>query len=190
MSDALLPLGGAAFEGIVTIRETGPQGMIQLRGDLSDPGLAAAVEQASGAAMPAPLGAHVTGPRGLLWMSPDELMVLVPYADAARTVAELGRALGDRHALVADVSDARAHFTVEGAHLRDVLAKLTPADMRREALAPGTLRRTRLAQVAAGLWLRDPLTAQVFCFRSVAGYMFDLLSAAASEGSEVFHHRA
>jgi sarcosine oxidase subunit gamma len=49
-------------------------------------------------------------------------------------------------------------------------------------------RRTRMAQVPAALWLADPETFQVICFRSHARYVFDLLCVAAQEGSEVGVH--
>jgi sarcosine oxidase subunit gamma len=48
-------------------------------------------------------------------------------------------------------------------------------------------RRSRLAQVPAAFWMPDAETFQIVCFRSVARYMFDLLSIAAQPGSEVGH---
>ena len=65
-----------------------------------------------------------------------------------------------------------------------MIAKLAPVDMARDAFAPGELRRTRFAQVAAAFWMADESTAQVFCFRSVGQYMFDLLKIAAAPGSK------
>jgi sarcosine oxidase subunit gamma len=114
-------------------------------------------------------------------------MVLVPRAEAAQATQLLAERMAGEHALVADVSDARAHFTLEGESLREVLAKLAPGDMAPEAFPVGELRRTRLAQVSAAFWLREPAHAQVFCFRSVAGYVFDLLTVAADPASEVGH---
>ncbi|MEO9629184.1 MAG: sarcosine oxidase subunit gamma, partial [Sulfitobacter sp.] len=48
-------------------------------------------------------------------------------------------------------------------------------------------RRTRMGQVPAAFWLREDGVFEVICFRSVAQYMFDLLSVAAQPGSEVGH---
>ena len=87
------------------------------------------------------------------------------------------------HALVADVSDARSVFTVAGMGAREVLAKLTPADVSPDAFGAGMVRRSRLAQVPAAFWLQDDDT--IICFRSVAGYVLDLLSSAAAPGGEV-----
>ncbi|WP_300532756.1 sarcosine oxidase subunit gamma [uncultured Mameliella sp.] len=188
MSDPVLPLGGAHYEGLADVRETGPQGMIALRGDLSAAGLQEAVTRLTGVPMPDMRGAQVMGESGLLWMSPDELLVLVPYRQAARGRAQLAEALQGQHALVENVSDMRAMFRLRGTQVRDVLAKLAPVDFARDALPVGELRRTRFAQVAAGVWLSDDTTAQVFCFRSVAEYMFNLLRTAADPDAFVGFH--
>lgn len=185
MSDPVLPLGGAHFDGLVRIEEHGPQGALLLRGDLASLSLKNAATGLSGADMPGPRGASGTGERGLLWMSPDELLLLLPRAEAAPAAADLQASLTGCHALVADVSDMRAHFLLHGAAAREVLAKLTPADLRPGAFEPGELRRTKLGQVAAGLWMREAETVQVFCFRSVAAYMFALLKTAAAPNSAV-----
>ena len=107
---------------------------------------------------------------------------------AARARAQLAEALQGQHALVENVSDMRAMFRLRGTQVRDVLAKLAPVDFARDALPVGELRRTRFAQVAAGVWLSDDTTAQVFCFRSVAEYMFNLLRTAADPDAFVGFH--
>ena len=63
-----------------------------------------------------------------------------------------------------------------------VLKKLCPVDIDR--LAPGELRRSRAAQVAAAFW-QDGQGYTLVCFRSVAGYMMGLLSHSAQPGSEL-----
>lgn len=185
MSEAVMVLGGARSQGYVTVTETGPQGMITLRGDLGSKALQTAATGISGTAFPGLRAAHVSGEAGLVWMSPDELLVLCPYAQAAERTAGLATALAGEHALAVNVSDARAVFWIEGAAVREVIAKLAPVDMSPEAFAVGEVRRTRFAQVAAAFWLVDETTAQVVCFRSVAQYMFDLLSTVSAEGNEV-----
>jgi sarcosine oxidase subunit gamma len=190
MSDPVLPLGGAGFDGLVRISEQGPQGALLLRGDLSSPVLKKAATALTGAELPGLRGASARDERAILWMAPDELLLLLPRAEVAAAVSDLqGRAEG-LHALVTDVSDMRAHFLLQGALAREVLAKLSPADLSPESFGPGDLRRTRLGQVAAGLWMRDAETVQVFCFRSVAAYVFALLKNAAAPGSAVGYFRS
>ena len=181
----------------VRITEAAPRAMISLRGDFSDDSFRAAVTAAaSGAfpgqslAFPGPLEASWNGARGLLWMSPDELLMVLPLDDRGPALALLADRLAGTHHLAVDVSDARAVFVVEGAGLRDVLAKLTPADMAPDAFGPGRVRRTRLAQIAAALWMQDETRVEVLCFRSVTRYAQTLLHTAANSGAVGFHDMA
>ena len=191
MSDRKSALPGESASGSIRVEEAGFQGMVTLRGDLSDAAFAKAVGKALGLDVPA-RGALVAGDGvALLWMSPDELMLTCAHADAAAIVAKLGEALAKHHHLAIDVSDARAVFrlTGEGTAIRDALAKLTPADLRPGVLPVGAVRRSRLAQVPAALWFEDEGTAMVVCFRSVAAYVFGLLANASKSGAEVGHFR-
>lgn len=182
MADLRTPLMGVAFTGRVTITETGPLGMITLRGDLSAAPLRAVVRAVCGTDMPDRGGMAFADGQGAAWMSPDEALLLLPRADVAGALARIATDLAGLHHLAVDMSDARALFRLEGAAIRDVLARLTPADVSPAALSPGTVRRTRLAQVPAAFWLDDAATAHVLCFRSVAQYVFDLLANAARPG--------
>ncbi len=185
MPEAVSALSGASFDGFVRVEDAGTQGMITLRGDLSDAGFRGAVTQAAGTDLPGALRIETAGARSLAWMSPDELLLLCPYAEARETVAKLGEALSGTHHLAVNVSDARAMLRIAGGEVREVLAKLTPADVSPGAFGPGQFRRSRLAQIPAAFWMPDEATICVICFRSVARYAFDLLRTAATPGSEV-----
>lgn len=187
MSDVALALGGATFDGLVQIEELAGQGMITLRGDLADDTIRAAVKELFGVDIPAQRGTAFEGTNGALWMSPDEALLLCPYEEARTRADELASRLQGTHALVVNVSDARAVFRLKGSMLREVIAKLAPADMSPGVFEPGEVRRTRLAQVAAAFWMDDARTARVVCFRSVAGYVFGLLSTSADDASAVNH---
>jgi len=182
MSEPVSALGGASAEGFARVAEAGPHGMITLRGSLASPTLAAALKAATGCALPGPRGIVTSGERSVAWMSPDELLLLLPYAEAEAAAVALGSALTGEHALLANVSDARALFRVTGAKADQVLAKLCPVDFAR--LPAGEVRRTRAAQVAVALWRSAPDEISLICFRSVARYMFDLLATSARHGSE------
>ncbi|HHL21358.1 MAG TPA: sarcosine oxidase subunit gamma [Aliiroseovarius sp.] len=184
MSDAVSALAGAGFDGLVRVEEAGLTGMVTLRADLGLKKVARALKAVTGAALPGPLE-FTAGAKGrVAWMSPDELLLFVAHEKAPETVARLERALAPSPVLVANVSDLRAVFRVTGPRWPEVLGKLTPADLR--DVAPGQFRRTRLGQVAAAFAVVDAQTVEVVCFRSVARYMFDLLSNAAAPGGAVF----
>ncbi len=189
MSEAVSALMGVAYDGIASVRELGLQGMITLRGDLASPKIKNATTAVAGVDMPGQRGINTVMAEGeenaIAWMSPDELLILLPYLAVPSALAVIEKALGDAHALAVDVSDARAMFEVKGAAAREVLAKLAPVDLSPEAFQPGEIRRTRLAQVPAAFWMEDDQTFRVVAFRSVAGYVFDILKAAAAPGSKV-----
>lgn len=185
MSDLVSALNGATYQGFVEVKEVGLRGMITLRGDLASVDIKNVATGLGGVDFPGQGECNWVGDRGIAWMSPDEVLVMVPYAEVGAAVKTAQNALRGQHHLVVDVSDARAVFEVSGAGLREVLAKLAPVDMSPVAFPAGHFRRTRLAQVPAAFWLGDDDTAQVICFRSVAQYVFDILSDAARPGGEV-----
>ena len=187
MSEPGSALPGAAYQGTARIEEAGPVGMVTLRGDHADPALRDAVRAVAGVDLPGQRRIAMEGGRGAAWMSPDELLILVPHAEAAATAMRLADLLNGNHHLAADVSDARAVFRLSGGNAREVLAKLSPTDMAPGRFAAGEVRRTRLAQVAAAFWTDggDPETFTIVCFRSVAQYVFDLLKLSAEPGSEI-----
>jgi len=187
MSDAMQSaLPGAQAKGLIEIRDMGVQGMITLRADLAN--AAKAVKQVTGAAIPKARMIAAGQGCDVAWMSPDEVMILCDHARADAMARDLSAALGGVHHLAVNVSDARAMFALSGAAgpLRDVLAKVTPADIA--ALAPGEMRRTRLQQVAGAVWFQTETEARVICFRSVARYVFDLLSVSAHSAGGVGYH--
>lgn len=181
MSKAVSALNGASASGFVTVTEAGLQGMLTVRGDLA--ALAGPLSELTGCAMPGLRGIVRQGDKGLAWMSPDEVLVFVPYAEARDTMNSLAATLAGTHAMVVDVSDARAVFRLKGAKADQVIAKLCPLDIA--SVPQGELRRTRVAQTAAAVWRSGEDEISLFTFRSVAGYVMGLLVNAARPGAEL-----
>ena len=186
MSEPVSALKNAIYhDGIVKVSEVGNVGMITLRGDLAAKPLQKAAIAAAGVNMPDQGHCLTEGAGGMAWMSPDELLIMCAYADAHAKLADLQEKLAGSHALAANVSDARAMFEVRGPLAREVMSKLAPVELSPSAFIPGMFRRTRLAQVPAAFWMPEEDVFRLICFRSVAQYVFDLLSIAAQPGSEV-----
>lgn len=185
MSESVSALAGAKASGMVELADAGAMGMITLRGDLAV--LAGALDSVLGLALPGQR--QVTGGETAqaLWMSPDELLVVLPYAEAPMTAARLETALEGAFATVAVVSDARALIHVSGAQTRDVLAKLMPVDFA--DFPVGSVRRSRAAQVAAAVWRTSESDWSLICFRSVAGYLWEALTTVSQPGGEVGLYR-
>ena len=182
MSDPISALNGAAFDGFATIREIGPLGMISLRCNLADKALPAAIKSITGTKLPGPRQIEMKDGKGVGWMSPDEVLLILPYNDVAKDIVIIDKLLENVHHLAVDVSDARAVFRVTGSKADEVLMKLCPVDFA--GLAPAELRRTRVAQVAAAFW-KDGDGYTLVSFRSVAGYVMGLLAHSAQSGSDL-----
>lgn len=187
MSESVSALPGFRYRGMVSVAEAGPRGMITLRGDLGLPELADALQREIGAPVPGQRRV-VRGVNGVVaWMSPDELLIMVDHADAPHVTARLEGALAGVFVTLANVSDARAVFTLTGAQACDVLAKICPVDFA--TFQSGEIRRTRAAQVAVALWREGDEDFTLVCFRSVARYMADLLATVSAPGGEVGLYR-
>jgi sarcosine oxidase subunit gamma len=184
MSNTVSALQGEVYVGSATISEAGLRGMITLRADLASRALSKALK-AEGLAVPDQRRCTSKGDLACAWMSPDELLIMCPHAAAEALVAKLSKALSAEHALVVNVSDARAVFEVSGPAAREVIAKLSPVDLWPASFQAGQIRRTRLAQVPAAFWMRSDGAIELICFRSVAHYVFDLLKRSARPGAEV-----
>lgn len=181
MSDPVPALGGVTFSGFAEVYEAGPVGMITLRAK-GLKNLEKTIKSVVGTKLPGQRRIEIKGAKACGWMSPDEYLLVLPYAEVPAALAALDKALAGEHHLAVDVSDARAVFRIEGEKADQVLRKLMPVDLG--GLASGELRRSRVAQVAAAVWQQDGGYTLV-CFRSVAGYVMGLLANAAQPGSEL-----
>jgi len=186
MSEPVSALKNAAYTaGIAQISEMGATGMITLRGDLSARAIHKPAAAVAGVRMPEQRQIVTDGDNGMAWMSPDELLILCPYDQAHERLARLRDKTAKAHALAVNVSDARALFELRGPHAREVLAKLAPVDLAPAQFTIGMFRRSRIAQVPAAFWTPQEDVFRIVCFRSVAQYVFDVLSVAAQPGSQV-----
>lgn len=183
MREAQSALKGQSVAGFATVTEAGLCGMLSIRADLGSKALAKALK-ALGLGLPGQRAIVTAQGRSLAWMSPDELLLLCAYDEAGQLADTLAAALSGEHALVVNVSDARALFTISGAKADEVLMKLCPVDFA--TLKPGEMRRTRAAQVAAALWRSGPAEISLISFRSVAGYVMGVLEVAARKGGEIW----
>ena len=156
-----------------------PRGMISLRGDLASETFEKTMKSVTGLAIPKAGTIAGDGVCRVLWMSPDELLVLLPYDGVAQALNRISEDLSKEHHLAVDVSDARAVFQIAGDNAHEVLAKVCPVDLHRDSFAVGDMRRSRLAQVAAAFW-RHETGFDLVCFRSVSDYAEGVLRIAAS----------
>ena len=189
MSEPVSVLEGARAEprpGLV-VEDRGPVGMVTLKGNLASPVISEAVNAMVGAGVPAPLS-MVTGQNGrrAVWMAPDELLILTDsYHDASAIEAGERAGLAEEHAMVLNVSGARAVFRLAGADVPETLAKGVPVDLSPGAFPIGHARRTHLSGLAVALWRLGPEDWEIVCARSYARYLWDWLIASGQPGARV-----
>ncbi|WP_171112852.1 MULTISPECIES: sarcosine oxidase subunit gamma family protein [unclassified Streptomyces] len=165
----------------VTLTEWPFLAMVNLR---VDPASEAAdrIEKALGTPLPRQCGHTATsGPRTILWLGPDEWLVL-SQADPTTVTAELREALGTDPGSVVDVSANRTTLELSGPAARQVLEKGCPLDLHPRAFGPGRAVSTTVGPVAVLLWqVGDVPTYRLFPRSSFADYLARWLIDAMSE---------
>ncbi len=170
----------------VDLREISMRGMIDLRGLASDRKFMAAAKAVLGVDLPkAPRTSNSFGDVKVLWLSPDQWLILCARDKASALTAELQTALAGNHSLAVDVSDMRTIIRLEGEGAREVMMKSTSLDFTDEDFTPGYVRRLRFAEIAALFNIVEENAIDVYVFRSYANYAWDFLLKAARKGSEV-----
>jgi sarcosine oxidase subunit gamma len=126
--------------------------MVSLR---VDPTRAAALERALDVELPRTVGRVAEhGPRHVLWLGPDEWLV-VAEEHPSPLVESMVAAADGAHAAVVDVSANRTVLELSGPAARGVLEKGCPADLHPRAFQPGMAITTTLARVPLLLWQVD-----------------------------------
>lgn len=171
------------YQGAVRVERLDALGMITLRGDLGSEAFAKALSSSVGLNVPEVRGVISNTDATCAWMSPDELLIVLPNAKAEDVLLALSTQMAGEHYLAVNVSDARAVFRLTGQGAREVLAKGAPVDLSKDAFGQGAIRRTRLGQVAVAFWMSGDDQFDLVCFRSVGDFVFDWLSVASREGS-------
>ncbi|WP_329262233.1 sarcosine oxidase subunit gamma [Streptomyces sp. NBC_01478] len=186
------PLAGAADRLAATTRSSG--GAVRLAElpflaqvivRLDAKGAAAdAVGLALGLSLPLePNTAVRAGELTVLWLGPDEWLVVGPPDSQRDLEHRIRAASGDEHVAVTDVSAQRTTLLVSGARARDLLAHGCPLDLHPRAFGAGRCAQTTLARAQVVLVARDEVGAGfwVLVRSSFAGYLTDWLLDAAAE---------
>lgn len=171
----------------VLLSECAFRRQITVRGHAADPAFTQAVEQAIGLVPPSEPNT-AAGPRDLaegpriLWLGPDEWLVVGTGATETNLPAALGSATESQHAAVVDVSDGRAVIAISGRDARDLLAKGCPLDLHPSRFAPGRCAQTLIAHAHVILHqVDDGPRYEMYVHRSFADYLWRWLEDAARE---------
>lgn len=118
------------------------------------------------------------GEREVLWLGPDEWLVVGAAGSGLAIAAELERALAGTHRSVVDVSASRVAIDVSGEDRNELLSKGCGLDLHPRFWREGMCAQTLLARVPVILQERADGT-RIFVRPSFADYLVDWLLDAA-----------
>ncbi|SPF05502.1 sarcosine oxidase subunit gamma [Streptomyces sp. MA5143a] len=123
------------------------------------------------------------GESTVLWLGPDEWLLVAPPGRERDLETRIREAAGDEPVSVTDVSAQRTTLLVAGPRARDVLAHGCPLDLHPRAFPPGRCAQTTLGRTQVVLVARDEPRAGfwVLVRSSFAGHLADWLLDAATE---------
>lgn len=149
------------------------------------PSTAAATAAGYALGAPLPMAPNTTSAAGevrILWMGPDEWLVIGPTEVRTRLRDRLETALAGEHVTVTDVSAHRTVIEVAGSDARELLMKGCAVDLHPRQFAPGRCAQTTLARAQVVLLARTPEPAYwVFVRASFAEYLAEWLLDASGE---------
>ncbi|MFF5287879.1 sarcosine oxidase subunit gamma [Paractinoplanes globisporus] len=121
-----------------------------------------------------------SGDVDVLWLGPDEWLVVGPPGAAERLAGQLRPAAGSEHVSVVDVSAQRTTLLLSGPRVRDLLALGCAIDLHPRSFGPGDCVQTELAHAPVVLFRRDP-GFLIFVRASFAAHLADWLVDASVE---------
>jgi sarcosine oxidase, subunit gamma len=174
-----LPVRTAA-EG-VRLQERAFLGHINLRCDPLDAALTGAIEAALECSLPRTPNVFERTPAGVkvLWLGPDEWLVVTEENREGTLAEALRRAAGDGFATVIQLGAGQTVIAIAGARAREVIAKGCPLDLHPRVFGPGRCAQSRLARTTVTLLqVDDAPTFELIVRRSFAEYLWQWLEDA------------
>lgn len=160
---------------------------VNLRVPPEAPALLAGLERELGMALPHRPNSVVGDEReAVLWLGPDEWLMIAPEGRADRVVSRSRTAMAGSGGSSVDVSADRTTVRLAGPVSREVLEKVCSLDLHPRAFGAGQCARTLVGKARVVLWQVGAEPAYrlvVHC--SFAAYLADLLLDAMAEFTRV-----
>ena len=156
---------------------------VNLRLDPGDTDALAAVHRVLGVHLPiTPNTTAAADALLVIWLGPDEWLLLADCDDAGLLVAELQAELAGHVVSVVDISASQTVIRLRGHNTRDVLARGCALDLDPAVFQPGACAQTLLARAQVLLVAADSApTIDVIVRRSFAPYVAAWLEDAGSQ---------
>ena len=177
-SATMLPNPKGGKPGLVFC-EMAHLGKLNMRGDRSSGKM---IKSITGCAFPPTANKFTTaGERHVVWLSPDEFMVICEAGKDEELASAIHASFGNRHAAVTNITDALTAFHLKGVAVRQVLAKGCALDLHQNSFASGDAAQTLLSQAAVTIMALANDGFIVICRTSFASYLHDWIVDAALE---------
>ena len=121
------------------------------------------------------------GERHVVWLGPDEFLIICEADKDAELASTLESALKTQHCAVTNITDALAAFHLNGTAVRQVLAKGCAIDLHPGSFTSGDAAQTLLSHAAVTMLAVADNELIVICRTSFAPYLHDWLLDAALE---------
>ena len=121
------------------------------------------------------------GDRHLVWLGPDEFLLLCAAGTETHQHSQLTLDMASIHAAVTNVTDSLCALSLRGPAVRQVLAKGCSLDLHPSKFGAGDSAQTMLAHAAITLMAHDETGFTLICRTSFAPYVAEWLIDAGLE---------
>jgi sarcosine oxidase subunit gamma len=163
----------------ITLRELAHAGKINLRGGSALHGPATTVTGC--ASLPVANQFVSAGDRHLVWLGPDEYLLLCEAGAETELKQRLDSLIGTSKAVATDVSDAICALELRGPAIRQTLAKGCSLDLHHSIFTAGHAAQTALAHAGVTIIAHSDDRFWLLCRTSFAAYVQQWLCDAALE---------
>lgn len=158
---------------LVEMSELAFWGHVNLRGDSGDEVFQTGVEWVVGARAPVtPNTVARAGERAIVWLGPDEWLVVSSPESREGVANGLEEALSGLHVAVNDISSGQTMIRLRGPLARDLLSKGCPLDFHPRGFGVGQCAQSHIAKSnALIIQVDDEPTYDIIVRRSFADYL-------------------
>lgn len=168
---------------VLAITEHAFLGHVNIRGASDNKKFTSAAKKALGAELPTRANTFlVAGENTVLWLGPNEWLVITPSGKATALIEKFEKLLGNTFSAVNDVSGGNTVLEISGDKAQALLRKGCPLDLHHSVFSTGQCAQTVIAKTSMLLWQTDKAPVYKLAVRrSFADYLGLWLADAARE---------
>jgi sarcosine oxidase subunit gamma len=160
------------------VKETKKLSYLIIRGKTSDDDFVKAIESL-GLTLPSPMKFIETAERKLIWISPDEFLLVLGDVPLSDFIESAEKAFKDIFAYIIDNSGSFTNIEISGSRHLDVIAKLSPYDYHK--LTIGSVISTNLAKAPSIIYRPNENSLTILVRFSFADYLWRTIEKASLE---------